>query len=109
FRDEDVKPIDFLISLFSHKQEEAARNSKGEGHPSVSGAKIEVIGEKDGKKVTYEFIKSAYDTMDQGTSVPAGIAATLLLKGDVDSKGVVAPEGLPIQKLLSQLKEVGYF
>jgi len=109
FRGEDVKPIDFLISLFSHKQEEAAKHSKGESHPSVSGAKIEVIGEKKGNKVTYEFIKSAYDKMDQGTSVPAGIAASLLLKGVVKSKGVLAPEGLPIRELLSQLKEVGYF
>lgn len=109
FRGEDVRPIDFLISLFSHKQQEAARHSRGKAHPSVSGAKIEVIGEKDGERVTYEFIKSAYDSMDQSTSVPAGIAATLLLKGDIDSKGVVAPEGLPIQKLLSQLKKVGYF
>lgn len=109
FQGKDVKPIDFLISLFSHKQAEAAKYSKGKSHPSVSGAKIEVNGEKDGKKVTYEFIKSAYDKMDQGTSVPAGIVASLLLKGNIESKGVVAPEGLPIRELLLQLKAIGYF
>lgn len=109
FRGEDVKPIDFLISLFSHKQEEAAKHAKGKSHPSVSGAKIEVIGQKDGKKVTYEFVKSAYDKMDQGTSVPAGIVASLLLNGEIKDQGVIAPEGLPIQTLLSQLEAVGYF
>ena len=108
FKGELVAPLEFLLSLFQHKQAKAKERS-GEKSKSVSAARIEIIGEKDGKRASYTFTKSGFDRMDHGTSVPAGIVAAQLLNGEINIKGVIPPECLEPKKIISSLQEVGYF
>ncbi len=108
FKEEPIVPLEFLLSLFQHKQAKAKQRS-GEKKRSVSAARVEVIGEKDGKKASYTFTKSAYDRMDQGTSVPAGVVAAQLLNKEITIQGVVAPECLAPKQIMARLREVGYF
>jgi saccharopine dehydrogenase-like NADP-dependent oxidoreductase len=108
FRGESVTPLEFLLNLFQYKQTKA-KKSTGKKYKSVSAARIEVIGEKDGRKASYTFTKSAYDRMDLGTSVPAGVVAAQLLNGEIDIRGVIPPECLEPKKIIASLNDVGYF
>lgn len=108
FKGEPVTPLEFLLHLFHHKQTDAKKHKKKKQR-SVSAARIEVIGEKNGQKASYTFTKSAYDQMDQGTSVPAGVVAEQILKGDINMKGVIPPEALDPKRIIASLHKVGYF
>ena len=67
------------------------------------------MGEKDGSKASYTFTKSGYDRMDYSTSIPAGIVAAQLLKGEINIRGVIPPECLEPKKIIASLHGVGYF
>lgn len=107
FKGEKVAPLEFLLHVFHQKQTEATNQSK-QKQQSVSAARIEVIGKKDGQLSSYSFTKSAYDKMDQGTSMPAGVVAAQLLRGMINVKGVIPPEALNPKKIMAGLLEVGY-
>ncbi|MFS0576441.1 saccharopine dehydrogenase NADP-binding domain-containing protein [Sporosarcina sp. 179-K 3D1 HS] len=110
FKGEQVAPLDFLLSLFEYKQEEAKkRPRRREKRRSVGATRIEVIGEKDGKKAIYTFTKSGYTTMDHGTSMPAGLVAGMILNEEITMKGVIAPECLDPKKIIAALQEIGHF
>lgn len=108
FKGAPVAPLEFLLNIFQQKQTKA-KDRSGEKQKSVSAARIEVIGKKNGQKASYTFTKSAYDRMDHGTSVPAGVVAAQLLNGDIDIKGVIPPESLAPKKIIASLRNVGYF
>lgn len=108
FKGEQVAPLEFLLNLFQYKQSESQKRPSKK-QVSVSAAMIEVIGEKNGQQASYIFKKSAYDKMDQGTSMPAAIVAEQLLRGDITETGVLPPEALSAKNIISGLKEVGYF
>lgn len=108
FQNKPVAPIEFLLALFHHKQEKTKKHSEKK-HKSVSAARIEVIGKKEGQTASYTFTKSAFDSMDNGTSIPAGVVASLLLKGKIDLKGVIPPESLHPKEIISELLDTNYF
>jgi len=109
FRNEQVKPIEFLLALLQHKQKSSKRKAK-KSHISVTASQIEVLGTKGGKKAKYTFTKAGSDTtMATSTSYPIAIASRLILNGDITDKGVLPPEALNPKKLLSLLKETAFF
>ncbi|MFS0575421.1 saccharopine dehydrogenase NADP-binding domain-containing protein [Sporosarcina sp. 179-K 3D1 HS] len=110
FRDEPVAPLEFLLALFKQKQDEdkEKRNSVRK-QKSIGAVRIEVIGENTGGQASYTFTKSASDSMANGTSIPAGVAATLILEGKVPIKGVIPPECLDPKEMISALNRVNYF
>lgn len=109
FKDQQVAPIEFLLALLQHKQGvNKGKNKKR--HQSVTATQIEVIGTKDGKEAAYTFTKAGYDTtMATGTSIPTAITSLLMLKGEVNEKGVIPPEALDPKELLLLLKETDFF
>lgn len=56
----------------------------------ISGLRVDVKGIKDGNKV--HFVYRAVDRMNRLTGIPAAIGAVILGKGEIEAKGVVAPE-----------------
>lgn len=107
FKGEQVAPLDFLLNLFTAKLAEAKPATDSE-EKSVSAAQIEVLGSKNGKDASYTFTKSAYSTMDTGTSIPAAVVAEMLLKGEIETKGVLAPEQLDAKRVMHGLREAGH-
>ena len=57
----------------------------------TSGMKVIVRGERKGKQVTYT--SDVVGKTAPGTGISASIAAIMLYSGDIEVKGVVAPEG----------------
>lgn len=110
FRNEKVAPLEFLLDLFKLKQEKTFKKESGENSgDSVVAARIETIGKKSGEQAKYTFTKSSYDNMANGTSIPAGVAAELMLKGEVNVKGVIPPEGIDPKLIIHALEKVNYF
>jgi lysine 6-dehydrogenase len=75
------------VSKIIHKVEHIL----GAGGVPFSGARVDVIGEKDGqpRTVTYRTV----DKMKRLTGIPAAIGGWMLAQGQVKAKGVYAPEG----------------
>ncbi|NOX33089.1 MAG: NmrA family NAD(P)-binding protein [Deltaproteobacteria bacterium] len=80
-----VTPYDLALKLW-----ETIPEGRDNG-PKSSGLKVIVKGEKDGKKITYT--ADMVGRMAPGTGLPASIASLMMDAGDVNVKGVVAPEG----------------
>lgn len=108
FKGEKIKPLDFLLYFLQDKQlKEPDRNNDTEG--AVSATEIEVIGTLDGEETSYTFSKSGYGGMAKGTSIPTAVAASLMLQGKVENKGVMPPEGLNVIEMVEALTEIGFF
>ena len=75
------------VSKVIHKVERIL----GAGGVPFSGARVDVIGEKDGKPRTYSY--RTVDKMRRLTGIPAAIGAVMLATGQVQARGVYAPEG----------------
>ena len=75
------------VSKIIHKVEHIL----GAGGVPFSGARVDVIGQKDGQQrtVTYRTV----DKMKRLTGIPAAVGAWMLARGQVKAKGVFAPEG----------------
>lgn len=108
FRNEDVTPLEFLLAFIDDKQAPLRENTNS-NRKSVGASRVEVLGKKSGKKAKITFTKSSYETMANSTSLPAGVAAWLLLKGEIDKKGVIPPECIDPKKLLLNLRETEFF
>ncbi|MCF6247161.1 MAG: saccharopine dehydrogenase NADP-binding domain-containing protein [Desulfobacula sp.] len=80
-----ITPYDLALEMWKTIPE-----SRDNG-PQSSGLKVIVKGEKDGKKITYTADMAG--RMAPGTGLPAAMAALMFADGDVNVKGVVAPEG----------------
>ena len=69
--------------------------TKGAGRPKeeeiASGTRVEVMGMKDGEKS--QIIYTNADHMNNLTGLPLAIGALMLGKGEIQTKGVLAPEG----------------
>jgi lysine 6-dehydrogenase len=95
-----VAPYDLTLQLW-----DAIPNDRDKG-PLASGLKVIVKGERIGKQVTYT--ADIVGRMAPGTGLPASIAALMMFAGDVQVKGVVAPEGcIDPEKFLSELLKRG--
>lgn len=60
------------------------------GAKKFSGLRVDVKGEKEGKKTHLTF--KAVDHMNRLTGIPLAIGAIILGKGEIEQKGVIAPE-----------------
>lgn len=60
------------------------------GGLKISGLRVDVRGEKDGKKVHYVY--RVVDNMRRLTGIPAAIGAVILGSGKITQYGVIAPE-----------------
>jgi len=95
-----VVPYDLTLKLWG-----AIPNNRDRG-PQSSGLKVIVKGEKNGNRVIYTADMAG--RMARGTGLPASIAALMMDAGDVNVKGVVAPEGcIDPEKFLKALVERG--
>lgn len=89
-----ITPVDLTMRLHSQYW-----FTKGDESKQWGGLKMEVIGERDGKAVTFTYDMppgQQLQAMDVFTSVCAQVGILMLLRGEVISKekGVFAPEGL---------------
>lgn len=95
-----VSPIDVLLAL-----ENTFIPDECLGEP-VSGIRIEIKGEKDGrpKEIVYG---GSSTNMANATSAPTSIGVNMLAQGEIKVKGVYAPEGCidDFRKFMSELKK----
>jgi len=75
------------LSKIIHKVEHIL----GAGGIPYSGARVDVIGQKDRQRRTYTY--RTVDKMKRLTGIPAAVGAWMLAQGQVNAKGVYAPEG----------------
>jgi len=95
-----VTPYDLTLKLWGTIPKDR------DNGPASSGLKVVVIGERQGKRVTYTADMAG--RMAPGTGLPASIAALMMDAGDVTVKGVVAPEGcIDPEKFLAALLQRG--
>jgi len=64
----------------------------GAGGVPCSGARVDVVGVKDGQPLTISY--ACVDKMGRLTGIPAAIGAAMLARGEIASPGVYAPEGI---------------
>ncbi len=108
FRNQQVAPIEFLLALLQDKQGDKQSESTRLNR-SIGAMRVEVVGVREGKETVYTFTKAGYGSMASSTSVPTGVAALLMARGEIEVKGVIPPECVDPKKLLSALKEMNYF
>ena len=95
-----VVPYDLTLRVWG-----SIPQSRDKG-PAASGLKVIVKGDRGGKRVTYT--ADIVGRMAPGTGLPASIAALMMRAGDVNVKGVVAPEGcINPEKFLAALMSRG--
>lgn len=98
-----ISPIDIMIALDGDITPDEYIGQ------TMSGIKIEVKGKKDGRFQDYIRGGSTY-SMAGATAGPTSIGVLMLAHGDIDVKGVVAPEGCiygpeKFAKFMSELKK----
>ena len=72
----------------------------------ASGLRVELMGMKDGEKS--QIIYTCADHMNNLTGLPLAIGALVLGKGEIQTKGVLAPEGcIDPDEFLSELGKRG--
>lgn len=108
FKNNKVIPLEFLLAYFQHKQEKNP-SYFSVGEKPLGASRIEVIGMKNGERASYTFTKSGHYTMANSTSLPTGVAAYLMLKGEITTKGVIPPECVNPKKILIPLKDTEFF
>lgn len=64
----------------------------GAGGVPCSGARVDVVGVKDGQARTLSY--ACADKMGRLTGIPAAIGAAMLARGEISRPGVHAPEGI---------------
>jgi saccharopine dehydrogenase-like NADP-dependent oxidoreductase len=62
--------------------------------PHASGMSIQVRGERDGTPAEFTIRAATERTMAAETGVPAGVGVAMLLAGEVETRGTIAPECL---------------
>lgn len=88
-----IKPRDFLIEhTMSLPEERIVKVFRLEEVQPLFGCRIEVKGKKEGitKRYIYQYLSEDYY---RATYVPAIIAAIMLGRGEIEAKGITAPEG----------------
>lgn len=77
-----------------------------QGKCTVSGYRVDVWGEKDGQQVRHWY--TGVDRMKRITSIPAAVGAVMLASGEIEQRGVFAPEALlDPDTVLSRLEPYG--
>ncbi len=119
-----VKPLDVIVKLTKPAIEEFEEWEKTPEFHKLSGEEVyscnavQVIGEKDGKKVEeYLYLNTLvsnmrewlqrYGTTNGWVPIPGAATAKMLATGEIKAKGVIAPECLEPEPFLSKLTEMG--
>ncbi|MDH5713796.1 MAG: saccharopine dehydrogenase NADP-binding domain-containing protein [Candidatus Bathyarchaeota archaeon] len=117
-----VKPLDVLVKLAKPAIEEIEEWEKtlGKlgGEEAFSCNAVQVIGEKAGKKVEeYVYLNTRisdmrewlrrYDTTNGWVPIPGAATAKMLATGEIQAKGVIAPECLEPEPFLRKLTKMG--
>ena len=117
-----VKPLDVLVKLTKPAIEEIEEMEKTFDKISeeevFSCIAVQVIGEKDGRKVEqYVYLNTLisdmrewlrrYGTTNGWVPIPAAATAKMLATGEIRVKGVIAPECLEPESFLRKLSEMG--
>jgi len=114
-----VAPRDVLLALTPPAVETRAKmeqESLRSGEEVIGCSLIKVKGEKAGKKITHTVYRifnfnedyKRWGTSGAGVAVPAVVTATMLAKGEINTKGVIPPEGLEPEPFLAKLAEKGW-
>jgi saccharopine dehydrogenase (NAD+, L-lysine-forming) len=119
-----VKPLDVLLKLTKPAIEEIEETEKTFEFHKLSGDEVfsciavQVIGEKADKKMEeYVYLHTSisnmrewlrrYGTTNGWVPIPAATTAKMLAKGEIQAKGVIAPECLEPEPFLRKLTEMG--
>ncbi|HEC76000.1 MAG TPA: NAD-dependent epimerase/dehydratase family protein [Thermoplasmatales archaeon] len=102
----EITPLDFLASYVGTLVKKMSE-SKHE-IPSGGAVMVEVSGEKNGETKIYRF--AGISTMREGTTAPPALGAEMIVKGEIKSPGVKAPEAcVPPKKFMNELLKKGIF
>ncbi|MGD8544060.1 MAG: saccharopine dehydrogenase NADP-binding domain-containing protein [Candidatus Bathyarchaeota archaeon] len=119
-----VKPLDVIVKLTKPAIEEFEEWEKTPEFHKLSGEEVyscnavQVIGEKNGKKVEqYVYLNTLisdmrewmrrYGTTNGWVPIPAAATAIMLAKGEIQAKGVIFPECLEPEPFMRKLSEMG--
>jgi saccharopine dehydrogenase (NAD+, L-lysine-forming) len=96
----EFSPIDFLASAIPLMIMKLS--TQIEDIPIGGSVLVKVVGEKDGIPKSYTY--GGIARMREGTATPAAVGAEMIIKGEIKSPGVHAPEGcVPPAKFLNNL------
>jgi len=113
-----VAPLDVFVKLAPEAPEtveEADVLAQGGKSSRVVCLMVEVSGEKQGRKVahtvytisdTREMFRK-FSTTNIDVALPATVVALMILRGDLNVRGVLAPESLPPEPILAELSRRG--
>ncbi len=116
-----VRPLDVLLKLARPAIERTQESDKAFQDQKVklqSCLAVEVKGEKSGEKIeeyvylnvsesdTQEWLRR-YGTTNGWVPIPAALTAKMLAKGEIQAKGVIAPECLEPEPFLRKLTKMG--
>ncbi|RLF18095.1 MAG: hypothetical protein DRN06_02360 [Thermoprotei archaeon] len=103
-----IRPIDFISAYFKQLSPEVvAEVFRVEEVEPIFACRVEVIGERGGKKISVEYSYEASD-YSPATYLPATIGAIMLGRGEIEAKGVFAPEGcLEPRSLMQEVEQRG--
>ncbi|MGV9170675.1 MAG: saccharopine dehydrogenase family protein [Promethearchaeia archaeon] len=87
-----ISPLEFAISYVLSQREKILRRT---GFGEQKGClKITMKGQMEGKKHRFDFwLASKGQSMGEGTGIPAALGVILMLRGKIEKKGVLPPEG----------------
>jgi saccharopine dehydrogenase-like NADP-dependent oxidoreductase len=113
-----VAPLDVFVKLAPEAPEtveEADAVAQGGESGRVVCLIVDVSGEKKGKKVTRSIYTTSdaremfrkFSTTNIDVALPAAVTAMMIVRGDLNVRGVVAPECLPAEPILAELSRRG--
>jgi lysine 6-dehydrogenase len=101
-----IVPRDFILSLIGPKLK------AGEGDTDVCVMQNTVTGTKDGHRMRIDYymweeadIENGISAMGRVTGFPAAIGAKLVGRGEIEKKGIVAPEDAMVGKVYQNFME----
>jgi saccharopine dehydrogenase (NAD+, L-lysine-forming) len=113
-----VAPLDVFVKLAPEAPEtveEADTVAEGGGSGRVVCLIVDVSGEKKGKKITHSIYTNSdtremfqkFSTTNIDVALPAAVTALMIVRGELNIRGVMAPECLPPERILAELSRRG--
>jgi len=113
-----VAPLDVFVKLAPEAPEtieEADTLAQGGESGRVVCLIVDVLGEKKGKRVTHSIYTNSdtremfrkFSTTNIDVALPAAITALMIVRGDLNARGVMPPECLPPKPILTELSRRG--
>jgi saccharopine dehydrogenase (NAD+, L-lysine-forming) len=113
-----VAPLDVFVKLAPEAPEtveEVDMLAQGGVSGRVVCLIVDVLGKKNGKKVTHSIYTNSdtremfrkFCTSNIDVALPAAITALMIVRGDLNVKGVLVPECLPPEPILTELSNRG--